>query len=156
MASISMKLATGGGVRNPNFDEMKPRLEQYLRGKGYQIAGSLRFADLNGIAAMKSDCLLYLVPIAHQGWNEATVLQQTQSDQEVYFLYEGTATKAIQPRLSPMLGYYSSKFLSYLGLKHYGYAPMLAAVTTGSCDMNSEAWADAPTVSFPRLSFFDS
>lgn len=156
LASISLKLATGGGVRNPNFDEIKPLLENYMVGKGYQVAGALRYADLNGVAAMKSDCLLYLIPIAHQGWNEATVLQQIQSGQEVYFIYRGRVAKAIQPRFSPTLSYYLSKFLSYIGFAHYGYAPMLAAVTTGKCDMNSAAWADAPTVAFPRLSFFSS
>lgn len=155
IATISLKLATGGGIRNPTFEEIRPGLHEYLVQRGFSVAGDLRIASLDGLAAMKSDCLIYLLPVAHQGWNEATIMKQTEGRQKVYFIFGDDVTQSTQSRVVPTLRYYSSKFFTYLGLRQFGYTPMIAALTTGSCDMSANIWKGVPSLPFPILSYLD-
>lgn len=141
------ELTGNAWIANPADAQIVRGVRPFFDQQGFQVAGETRFAGREALLVGKDNCMIYAVPVAHQGWHQATVRQSTGTDQSLWFAFEGRVTKDRQSALRPLLTYYTLKSLRYLGLPT-GYPPVLALVIDGGCTPWETDWSLVPTVPF--------
>jgi hypothetical protein len=150
LATLGLKLLVAGPVENPSDSEIAESLTSFFLGQGFQVAGLTTFAGRQALLIHRGDCLAYVVPVAQQGWHQATVREAMSANQHLFFEFRGEISVDRQMRWYPLLVYYAFKIARYAGMPE-PYPPVLALVTSGSCDVAKIDWASMPEIQFRRV-----
>lgn len=146
LVTVMPKLLLGAGVSNPSYSEIVKIIAPFFTAEGYEVTSPVDFAGKDALLAMKGDCLMYVIPVAHQGWHEATVRQSVGPSENLWFAFEGRL-KQRQDTYYPLSAYYINKSARYLGVDA-DYPPVLAIVTEGTCSIESIHWGGLPRIPF--------
>lgn len=154
IATILPKFITAAGVQNPTGIDILKKARLFFERQGFDVAGLTKFSDRDSLLVQKDNCMMYVIPVAHQGWNQATIKQALVPGQSIWFQFEGKLTRDVQDTGYPLLIYYTNKAVNYLGYRA-GYPAVLAIVCQGTCDLMSLAWNSLDRVSFQRVTLAD-
>lgn len=149
-ATLAAKLLIAGGVQNPTDEEIAVAVQPFFEQQGFGAAGLGTFAGRPALILGRNNCLMYAVPVAHQGWHQATVRSGVTADQELWFVFDGNLRKDRQQRWYPLAKYYFDKALGYVGI-NLGYPPVLALVTSGDCGIQTVAWSKLSAIPFKSI-----
>jgi len=148
--SLGLKLLVfGAGVMNPSEPDIASALKPFFERQGYSVV-SAEFAGRSALLAVRNECMMYVVPIAHQGWHQSTVRQAVGRNQTLWFAFEGNLSRDAQQRWRPLLTYYSTKIWAYVGA-NAGYPVALAIVAYDGCDVTQVDWRETPSVPYQRM-----
>lgn len=152
IVTLGSKAFITANVGNPSDREIVEGIVPFFERSGFEVAATAYFAGRDALIARKGDCLIYAVPVAHQGWHQATVRQSVDpASQKLDFVFRGRLTADRQERWYPLLVYYTRKVERYVGLDA-DYPPLVALVSSGRCDLAAVDWDRLPSVPFHRLS----
>lgn len=141
------KLLLGTGFSNPSSDEIVKAVGYVFERDGYNVTSPVQFAGKEALLAMKGGCIIYAVPVAHQGWHQATIRQSLAPTQSLWFEFQGRLTRDFQETIYPLSVYYIRKTLRYVGFDTK-YPPVLALIADGSCSISELGWDRGPEIRF--------
>lgn len=144
------KVLWGGGISNPEYAEIANTVTPFFIEEGFQVASEVKFAGMDALIAFRDECLMYVVPVAHQGWHQATIRQAVGPSQSLWFEFEGVIKEREQDTFYPLTVYYFSKAARYFGFKT-NYPPVFAIVTEGNCSVKALNWRAFPAISFKKV-----
>lgn len=153
LTTLSIKTLFAASVLRPTNDVVASMAGEELSRQGYQVAGLGVFAGRIALLAGKDGCLIYLVPVSEQGWHQETVRKALSSDQSLSFLYKGELYPGDQPRWPPLLNFYVSLALSYMGMGP-GFDPVYALISSNGCDLQSPKWNLLKSLPYRKESVF--
>lgn len=145
--TLGVKLLTGSVVQNPDANAIYDSITPALRAQGFEIAGQVSFAGRDALLVRRESCIAYLLSVAHQGWHEQTILQNTPPDARLFFIFKGQVFPDRQPRFWPLLDYYAAKALRSVSPQST-YPPVIALVASGECSLGSVDWKTIDGVPF--------
>lgn len=145
--TLAPKLLIGAVVSNPSYGIVVESFAPFFFEEGFQVAYPAQFAGKEALIAMKDDCFMHVVPVAHQGWHEATIRTSVRPDQKLWFEFEGRLTEQHQETVYPLIVYYARKAVRYLGI-NTDFPPVLAIVAEGSCSIELIKWDRRPRIPF--------
>lgn len=150
VVSLGVKALVVGSVSNPSDREIVEAAMPFFERQGFQVMGPTSFAGRDALLAQRDDCLMYVIPVAHQGWHQATVRQSLDPTQKLAFVFEGRIAPAQQERWRPLLTYYLFKAARYTGVD-LPYPPVFGLAMSGNCQVETLDWASMPRIAFHRL-----
>lgn len=148
--TLGAKLAFVAGVGTPDDETIAIAMAPLFEGQGFLSAGVVDFAGRPALLVSREACLLYVVPVAPQGWSEATVRHAIGPDQSLWFAFAGSVREDTQERYRPLLIYYINKSMAYMRFSP-GYSPVLALVGSRACQIDRLDWSRIPTVPFKEF-----
>lgn len=147
VATLSLKILVSGGINNPSFDTIARSVETSMAGIGFETAGIVPYNGAPSALVRNTDCIMYVVPIAQQGWNQASLNLTLAPENDIWYVFEGHVRAGAPDRWRPMLGYYIAKSLRYAGFDT-GYPPLLAVIAPKACPVASIDWSAIKDVHF--------
>lgn len=144
------KILWGGGISNPEYVDIVNAATEFFVEEGFQVSGQVQFAGMDALLAINDECLMYVVPVAHQGWHQAAIRHSVGPDQSLWFEFEGEIKGQKQDTFYPLTVYYFNKAARYFGFKA-NYPPLFAIVTEGNCSVKALNWRAFPAISFKSV-----
>lgn len=149
LLSLSIKLLAIGGIENPHPGDVAATAESSLVAQGFASAGITEYAGRPSLLVNRGACLLYLIPVAPQGYNEATLSAKLAPGERLSFVFRGELYRDRQPRWAPLVNYYVSKAIRYSGWPAR-FWPVYGVVEVGDCARTTVEWSQLPAVAFRR------
>lgn len=147
VVTLIPKILIGAVVSNPTYGKVVELIAPFFVSQGFQVTYPAQFAGKEALIAMKDNCFMHVVPVAHQGWHQATVRNSVVPDQRLWFQFEGHLTEEEQETYYPLTIYYAKKAARHLGIS-VNFPPVLALITEGACSVQALNWNGLPEIPF--------
>lgn len=155
-AALAVTLALTLGIKLASADYEVPSSESivaavavFLANQGFAVDASARIAGRVALVAERDNCVLEIVPIAAQGWNQSSLRETVQRREILTYIYKGRLRHDGQERWLPLFSNYARLSLRRFAVP-VGYEPILAVVHPQACDPRALDWAELPPVPFVR------
>jgi hypothetical protein len=146
--TLCIKLASAD-YEVPSSENIVAAVAVFLANQGFAVDTSARIAGRAAVIAERDNCVLEIVPIAAQGWNQSSLRETVQRREILTYIYKGGLRDDGQERWIPLFNNYARLSLRRFAVP-VGYEPILAVVHPRACDPRAIDWAELPPVPFVR------
>ena len=124
-----------GSVMAPDREGIVDSIRQHLEAQGFS-ALDYTPAGRAAVVAQRNDCLMYVVAIEPQGWNQEGIKMMKRPDQSLWFSYGGHPEREHQKYYENIMHFYFQKALAYIGQGGLYRIPA-AILASDDCDVKS-------------------